>query len=75
MKLPSNTSESSGTDGWILETYKWERNGKEKRILRKEIYASLSLDYYCPNYIKLLFISIYSLFRQLANIIWGSSMC
>lgn len=30
MKLPSNTSESSGTDGWILGTYKRERNERGK---------------------------------------------
>lgn len=33
MKLPSKTRESSGTDGWILETYKWERNERGKVFL------------------------------------------
>lgn len=27
VKLLSNTSESSGTDGWILEIYKWKQKG------------------------------------------------
>lgn len=45
MKLPSNTSESSGTDGWILEIYKWEINEKKtKYFLGEACIVSLSLN-------------------------------
>lgn len=72
MKLPSNTSESSGTDGWIFEAYKWERNKRGKVFFRMLHFCHTNIFQIISSY--LLKISVCSLFRQLTHILWASSM-
>lgn len=50
MKLPSNTRESSGTDGWILETYKWERHERRKVFFRMLHFLQTNIFQITSNY-------------------------